>query len=83
MGKTICKEREWFSSLLRRHFFSFHVLHVDAGEKSPGTQEIETVLKIKIKNTGEGCLDTVKTTGVVVRGGNSAYETGEDARRLK
>ena len=31
--------------------------------------KLETVLKIKINNTGEGCLDTVKTTGVVVRGG--------------
>ena len=46
-------------------FFSFYVLHADAGEKSPRTQEIETrnssKNKNKNKNTGEGCLDTVKT----------------------
>ena len=42
-GKTISKEREWLPFLFRRHFFfPFYVLHVDAGEKSPSMQEIET-----------------------------------------
>ena len=52
-----------FLSLSPPFSFSFYVLHADAGEKSPRTQEIETrnSSKNKNKNTGEGCLDTVKS----------------------
>ena len=48
------KEREWLSSLFRRDFFSFYVLHVDAGEKSPSRQEIETRNSSKTKNKKYG-----------------------------
>ena len=37
-------------SLSPPFFFSFYVLHVDAGEKSPSTQEIETWNSSKNKN---------------------------------